>query len=184
MPSTPGGGNERTSFLLSAVTLGGKIVSELSTALYAVVRLHLTVGVSERSLKVNGCGHPWRQRSEERRRLGPPVAAPGRPAPVKWQGTGSGRGHADRFTVSECVNTVPRLTTGALVISRETCCGGLKNVLQIEFPLRNGMCVFLTELSDGVPSIKRYYWSQFLVLVIIALIKALLLIHSILYQNK
>ena len=41
-----------------------------------------------------------------------------------------------------------------------------------------------TELTDGVPSIERYYWSQFLVLVIIALIKAILLIHSILCQNK
>ena len=58
VPSTPGGGNERTSFLLSAVTLGGKIVSELSTALDAVVRLHLTVGVSERSLKVTGAVIP------------------------------------------------------------------------------------------------------------------------------
>ena len=46
------------------------------------------------------------------------------------------------------------------------------------------MRALLTELTDGVPSIKRYYWSQFLVLVIIALIKAFLLIHSILYQNK
>ena len=46
------------------------------------------------------------------------------------------------------------------------------------------MRALLTELTDGVPSIKRYYWSQFLVLVNIALIKAFLLIHSILYQNK
>ena len=80
--------------------------------------------------------------------------------------------------------TVPQLTTEALVISRETCCDGVKDILQKEFPLRNGLCVLLTELTDGVPSIKRYYWSQFLVLVIIALIKAFLLIHSILYQNK
>ena len=86
--------------------------------------------------------------------------------------TDSGEAHA-----------VPRLTKRALVISRETC-ESVKNIVQIQFPLRNGMRALLTELTDGVPSIKRYYWRQFLVLVIIALIKAFLLIHSILYQNK
>ena len=80
--------------------------------------------------------------------------------------------------------TVPRLTKRALVISRETCCDSVKNIVQIELPLRNGMGALLTELTDWVPSIKRYYWSQFLVLVIIALIKAFLLIHSIIYLNK
>ena len=78
--------------------------------------------------------------------------------------------------------TVPRLTKRALVISRETCCDSVKNIVQSEFPLRNGMGALLTELTDGVPSIKRYYW--FLVLVSFAHIKAFLLIHSILYQNK
>ena len=58
--------------------------------------------------------------------------------------------------------TVPRLTKRALVISRETCCDSVKNLVQSEFPLRNGMGALLTELTDGVPSIKRYYW--FLVL--------------------
>ena len=57
-----------------------------------------------------------------------------------------------------------------IVISKETCCDGIKNILHIEFPLRNGMRALLTELTYGVPSIKRYYWSQFLVLVIIALL--------------
>ena len=80
--------------------------------------------------------------------------------------------------------TVPRLTKRALVISREACCDSVKNIVQIEFPLRNGMGALLTELTDGVPSIKCYSWSQFLVLVIIAVIKTFLLIHSILYQNK
>ena len=46
------------------------------------------------------------------------------------------------------------------------------------------MGALLTELTNGVPSIKRYSWSQFLVLVIIAVIKTFLLINSILYQNK
>ena len=80
--------------------------------------------------------------------------------------------------------TVLRLTKRALVISGETCCDSVKNIVQNEFPLRNGMGALLTELIVGVPSIKRYYWSQFLVLVIIALIKAFLVIHSILYQKQ
>ena len=47
------------------------------------------------------------------------------------------------------------------------------------------MRALLTELTGGdEPSIKRYYWNQFLVLVIIALIKAFLLIHSILYSEQ
>ena len=87
-------------------------------------------------------------------------------------------------TDSGRAQTVPRLTKMALVISRETCSDSVKNIVQIELPLKNDMRALLTELTGGVPSIKRHYWSQFLVLIIIALFKAFLLIRSILYQNK
>ena len=49
--------------------------------------------------------------------------------------------------------TVPRLTKMALVISRETCCDSVKNIVQIEFPLRNGRRALRTKLIPG------YRWS-------------------------
>ena len=84
--------------------------------------------------------------------------------------------------------TVPRPTKRGLDISRETCCDSVKKHRANRVPFEKRQARFTDRATTGLPvecprknvAIGASSWFS----LIIALVKAFLLFHSILYQNK